>query len=89
MLDDLIMNNPAFSGMDPMKLQFIKNFSQKTKPQSMQEAMPFLMANMTQANKQNIHFDATEIRLIADILCKDLSEAEKQKVDKMMKMMGY
>ena len=88
MLEDFILQNPAFAGMDPLKLQFIMNFSQKSKPQSMQEAMPFLMANMTQAKKQNINFNNTEIRLIADILCKDLPQEEKEKVDKIMKMLG-
>ena len=51
MLDDLILQNPVFTGMDPQKLQFIMNFAGKAKPQSMQDAMPFLMANMSQAKK--------------------------------------
>ena len=88
MLEDFILQNPAFTGMDPIKLQFIMNFAQKDKPQSMKDAMPFLMANMTQAKKQNINFNNTEIRLIADILCKDLPKEEKEKVDKIMKMLG-
>ena len=88
MLDDLILQNPVFTGMDPQKLQFIKNFAGKAKPQSMQDAMPFLMANMSQAKKENIKFNNSEIKLIADILCKDLPDAEKQKVDKIMKMLG-
>ena len=88
MLEDFILQNPALSGMDPLKLQFIMNFSQKQKPKNMQEAMPFLMANMSQAQKQNLNFNTSEIKLIADILCKDLPEAEKQKVDKVLKMLG-
>lgn len=88
MLEDFILQNPAFAGMDPQKLQFIMNFAQKDKPKSMQDAMPFLMANMTQAKKQNINFNNTEIKLISDILCKDLPDSEKQKVDKIMKMLG-
>ncbi len=88
MLDDFILQNPAFKGMDPLKLQFIMNFAQKSKPQSMQEAMPFLMANMSQAKKENIKFNNTEIKLISEILCKDLPDTEKQKVDKIMKMLG-
>ena len=88
MLDDFILQNPAFTGMDPVKLQFIMNFAQKDKPKNMKDAMPFLMANMTQAKKQNINFNNTEIRLIADILCKDLPKEEKEKVDKIMKMLG-
>lgn len=88
MLEDFILQNPAFAGMDPMKLQFIMNFAQKDKPQSMKDAMPFLMANMNQAKKQNINFNNTEIRLISEILCKDLPKEETEKVDKIMKMLG-
>ncbi len=88
MLEDFISQNPAFANIDPLKLQFIMSFAQKDKPTSMKDAMPFLMANMSLAKKQNINFNNTEIRLISEILCKDLPEEEKQKVDKIMKMLG-
>ena len=68
--------------MDPLKLQFIMNFAQKNKPTNMKDAMPFLMANMGLAKKQNINFSNSEVHLIAEILCKDLPESEKQKVQK-------
>jgi len=88
MIEDMFMQNPILKGMDPLKLQFILNFANKTKPTNMQDAMPFLMANMAQAKKENLNFTGSEIRLIADILCKDLSEEEKNKVNKIMKMLG-
>jgi hypothetical protein len=88
MLDDIILKNPVFQGMDPLKLQFIMNFANKTKPKSMQDAMPFLMANMSQAKKENITFNHSEIKVISEILCEDLPEADKQKVNKIMKMLG-
>lgn len=88
MLEDIILQNPVFAGMDPQKLEFIKNFASKTKPKNMQDAMPFLMANMSQAQKQNIKFNNSEIKLIAEILCKDLPASEKAKVNKIMKMLG-
>ena len=88
MLEDMILQNPVFAGMDPVKLEFIKNFATKAKPKNMQDAMPFLMANMSQAQKQNIKFNNSEIKLIAEILCKDLPESEKAKVNKIMKMLG-
>ena len=73
--------------MDPLKLQFIMNFAQKDKPTNMKEAMPFLLANMNLAKKQNIHFTNPEIQLIAEILSKDLPDSEKSKVNKIMSMM--
>jgi hypothetical protein len=75
-------------GMDPVKLQFITEFINKTKPQNMKDAMPFLIANMNLAKKKNINFSKTEIQLIADILCQNLSPQEQQKVKQIMSMLG-
>ncbi|MBR4026507.1 MAG: hypothetical protein IKJ01_02965 [Lachnospiraceae bacterium] len=74
--------------MDPLKLQFLMNFAQTEKPANISQAMPFLLANMNQAKKQNLNFSNSEIHLIADILIKDLPEADKAKVKKIMTMMG-
>lgn len=73
--------------MDPQKLQFIMNFAQKDKPANMKDAMPFLLANMNLAKKQNINFTNPEIQLIAEILSKDLSASEKEKINRIMSMM--
>ena len=86
-MDNIFNNNPLLSGMDPLKLQFIMNFAQKEKPKNMKEAMPFLLANMNLAKKQNINFTNPEIQLITEILSKDLPDSEKTKVNKIMSMM--
>lgn len=86
-MDNIFLNNPMLNGMDPEKLEFIMNFARKDKPTSMKDAMPFLMANMTQARQQNINFTNPEIRLIAEILSKDLPPEEKAKVNRIMSMM--
>ena len=86
-MDNIFNNNPLLSGMDPLKLQFIMNFAQKEKPKNMKEAMPFLLANMNLAKKQNINFTNPEIQLIAEILSKDLPDSEKTIVNKIMSMM--
>lgn len=87
-MDDFLLNNPALMGMDPAKLQFIKEFASKDKPKNMKDAMPFLMANMNLAKKNNINFSNSEVRLIADILCRDLSPEERAKVNQIMNMLG-
>lgn len=86
-LEEFLLNNPMLKDMDPTKLEFIMNFAQKEKPASMKDAMPFLMANMSQAKKQNINFTNPEIYLIAEILSKDLPESEKNKIKRIMSMM--
>ena len=86
-MDDILTNNPLLNGMDPQKLQFILSFAQQEKPGNMNAAMPFLLANMNQAKKQNIQFSKPEIQLIAEILTQNLSQNEKDKVNRIMSMM--
>ena len=85
--EDYLLNNPVFLGMDPEKLQFILSFVQKKKPASMKDAMPFLLANMNAARKQNLKFSPAEVQLIAEILSRDLPPQEKERVTKMISLM--
>ena len=43
---------------------------------------------MNIAKKDNIQFSNPEIRLIAEILCKDLPSSEKEKVNRIINMLG-
>ena len=88
-MDNFLFQNPIFQGMPSDKLNFIMQFAGKEKPKNMNEAMPFLIANMKQAKQQNIQFSASEISLIAELLCQNLSETEQARVKKIMAMMGY
>lgn len=88
MLDAILKNNPAFLGMPKDKLNFISEFAALDKPKNMNQAMPFLMAQMAAARKKNIHFSKPEVQLIAQLLSKDLPPTEQQKVAKMMQLLG-
>jgi len=87
-LDDSLFHNPIFQGMSPEKLNFIMQFADKDKPKNMNQAMPFLLANMNLAKKQNIQFSNSEVHLIAELLCKDLPQQEQAKVQKILTMLG-
>lgn len=86
-MDDMLKGNPLLNGMDPEKLQFLMRFAQEEKPTRIQDAMPFLLANMNHAKQQNINFSKPEIQLIAELLSKDLSPGEKNKINRIMSMM--
>ena len=86
-MDDMLKGNPLLNGMDPEKLQFLMRFAQEEKPTRIQDAMPFLLANMNHAKQQNINFSKPEIQLIAELLSKDLPPAEKNKINRIMSMM--
>lgn len=86
MLEDILKNNPAFSGMDPQKLQFITSFANMEKPRNMNQAIPFLLAQMNLAKKNNLNFSRPEVQLLCEILSKDLPKEEQERVKKMMQI---
>lgn len=88
-MDDLFFNNPIFQGMDPIKRNFIMQFAKKEKPKNMNDAMPFLMANMKLAQKDKIQFSHSEIQMIAELLCRDLPPNEQAKVKRILSMLGH
>ncbi len=87
-MEDFLKNYPDLRGMSPQKLQFIMNFAAKEKPQNIKDAMPFLLANMNLAKKENINFSSSEVQLIAEILTRDLSPQEKARVKQIMSMLN-
>jgi hypothetical protein len=86
-MDPSLFDNPVFSGMSPEKMQFLLAFAAKDKPVTIRDAMPFLMANMRDAKKQNINFSKPEVQLICEILSKDLPDNQKEQIKKIMSML--
>jgi hypothetical protein len=84
MPENNIKDNPLLAGMDPQKLQFLMEFSKQKMPTNVKEAMPFLLANMTAARKQNISFEKSEVELLTALLTKDLPPQEQERVKKML-----
>ena len=88
MMEDIFKQHPELLGMDKNKMDFIMEFAKKDKPKSTRDAMPFLMAYMSQAKKQNINFTKPEVRFISEILMQDLSPDERTRIQKVLNMMG-
>lgn len=84
MMDSNLFDNPAFANLSPEKLQFLNAFAQKEKPTSPKEILPFLMANMQAAKKQQIEFSRPEIALLCDLLTRDLPPQEQARAKKVM-----
>lgn len=81
-------NQSIFQDMEPQKLQFIQTFAAMQKPSSMKDAMPFLMAQMGNAKRQNINFTSPEVSLICEILSKDLPPEEQKKVQQVLRLLA-
>lgn len=85
--NNFFQNNPAFANLTPEKIQFLSNFANAKKPTQMQEMMPFLMASMNQAKKENIQFTPSEADLLIELLKQNLSPAEAKKADMILQFM--
>lgn len=85
--NNAFQNNPAFANLSPEKLQFLSNFANAKKPTQMQEMMPFLMASMNQAKKDNIQFTPRESDLLIELLKQNLSPEEAKKADMIVRLM--
>ena len=83
-MDSSIFQNPAFANMSPEKMQFLLSFAGQSKPTNTKDIMPYLLANMKQANAQNLDFTKPEVQLICELLSKDLPEEEQKRVQKLM-----
>ena len=88
MMEDIFKQHPELLGMDKNKMDFIMEFAKKDKPKSTRDAMPFLMAYMSQAKEQSINFTKPEVRFISEILMQDLSPDERARIQKVLNMMG-
>lgn len=88
MMEDIFKQHPELLGMDKNKMDFIMEFAKKDKPKNTRDAMPFLMAYMSQAKKQNINFAKPEVRFISEILMQDLSPDERARIQKVLNIMG-
>jgi hypothetical protein len=87
MPENILKDNPLLAGMDPQKLQFLMEFSKQKMPSNVKEAMPFLLANMAAARKQNLSFEKPEVELLTELLTKDLPQNEQERVKKMLALM--
>ena len=83
-MDSNLFQNPAFANMSPEKMQFLLSFAGKSKPTNSKDNMPFLLANKKQAKAQKLDFTKPEVQLICEMLSKDLPEAERARVQKLM-----
>lgn len=80
------MNHPLLKNINPVKYNLIQMAATKTAGKSGKELMPIMMALITSANKQGIHFTPDEITLILDIIKEDKTPEEKAQIDSTIQM---
>ena len=80
------MNHPLLKNMNPVKYNLIQMAATKTAGKSGKELMPIMMALITSANKQGIHFTPDEITLILDIIKEGKTLEQKAQIDSTIQM---
>lgn len=72
-----------FKTMHPIKIQVMKELSENMRGKQLKDAGPLLVAASTKLKQSGQSFTPEEIRVLMDILTRDMSPAEKAKVEMM------
>ncbi len=77
-----------FKNMHPVKAQIIRELEMKTNGKDMKSMMPLIMEAMQKLKMHNLSFSQQEVTVLLGILTKDMSPAEKQKVEMMKRVVS-
>lgn len=72
-----------FKTMHPVKLQVMKELVENMQGKQTKEAAPYLMAAMSKLKAHNLSFSPEEVKILMEILTKDMTPQEKAKVEMM------
>jgi hypothetical protein len=81
-------NNDSLKGIDIQKVMLLQELLGKSKGKNSNEMLPFLMAASKQANSKGLNFTKDEIKLITNVLKKDMTPEEQAKTAKMLAILG-
>ena len=85
-MDNEWMNNPAMKNIDPSKLELIRMAAERTSGKSGRDLAPVMLALITSANKQGVHFSPDEVSLILEIFKKGKTKEEQEQIDRTVRM---
>lgn len=69
--------------MHPMKVQIIRELEKKAEGKGMKSLMPLIMEAMQKLRANNLSFSQEEVSVLLEIMTKDMSSEEKQRVEMM------
>lgn len=75
--------NDIFKNMHPVKAQIIRELEQKASGKGMKSTAPLIMEAMQKLKANNLSFSQEEVTVLLEILTKDMSKEEKQRVEMM------
>ncbi|MBE5924982.1 MAG: hypothetical protein E7271_11075 [Lachnospiraceae bacterium] len=75
-----------FQMLHPLKQKIIMELATNNTNKSIEAIVPKIMTINKELNKRNLSFTKAESKLMINILTKDMSPAEKQKIEMIMSM---
>lgn len=66
-----------------MKVQIIRDLEKKAEGKGMKSLMPLIMEAMQKLRANNLSFSQEEVSVLLEIMTKDMSSEEKQRVEMM------
>lgn len=81
-------NNDQLKGIDIQKMMLLQEMLGNTKGKTSNEMLPLLMAASKKANSKGLNFSKDEIKLIVNVLKKDMSPEEQAKTTKILSILG-
>jgi len=80
------MNHPAMKDIDARKLAILVDLANEAEGLSTEKALPLLLKTNAKMKALGLTFTPTETELLVEILSKDMSPNDKQKLDALKKM---
>lgn len=82
-----ILNNEAFNNVDPQKLKMLVEMFNEMGSKTAEQKIQVLFAYGMKMKQMGLNFTPNESRIIMESLKENLTTAEKNKLDMMVKMM--
>lgn len=80
-------STPEFQRLHPLKQQIIKEIAMNSQNSSVEAMIPKIMSINSELKRRNLSFSKSESKLMINILTKDMSAADRGKIDMIMSMM--
>lgn len=77
------IHNPALQNIHPKKMSVITELVQNTEGKPIAQSIPFLMQANKDLQKEGLSFTEEESMLIMELLTRDLSSEEKERITRM------
>ena len=82
------INHPAMKNLDARKLAILIDLMNEADGKPTEKALPLLVKTNAKMKSQGLSFTPEETDLLVEILTKDMSAADKQKVEMLKKMIA-